>query len=66
MSYHREGQLRKPPRPLKAECGWCRLVGPDEFGNFDFVENDRCPEHGPVGEVRELPERSDENERNAA
>ena len=24
----------------------CDLAGPDEFGNFDLIENDVCPVHG--------------------
>ena len=32
--------------PNVADCGYCVLDGPDEFGNYDLIENDRCPRHG--------------------
>jgi len=49
----------KRPKFLQAECG-CVLEGPDEFGNYDLIENPECPDHGfeyrvddPVGDDRE-------------
>jgi hypothetical protein len=37
---------RKRPNGYRADCGYCWLEGPDYFGNYDLIENDRCPIHG--------------------
>lgn len=53
-----------PFPPVRADCGYCVLEGPDEFGQWDFVENPSCPVHGWVRE--EQPERRVEDEADAA
>lgn len=52
----------------RAECG-CVLEGPDEFGNYDLIENPQCEEHGwdvEEAEVTVLPQWLDRDQKDAA
>ena len=31
---------------VSADCGYCGLEGPDEFGNYDLLPLTSCPYHG--------------------
>lgn len=36
-------------RRLEEDACTCHHEGPDEFGNYDLIEDDDCPLHGPAG-----------------
>lgn len=48
--------MTPPSKRNTAECGYCGFEGPDSFGNYDLLESDDCPVHGPALECLEGPE----------